>query len=121
MTCINTPPQPMWLLRLLGEPVVIQDHSTLRTLMIKMPIVANAGFTSFTVAITGTDHTYTGNSTTSLQNDWLGGASVAGALYGGTSPDESGGRINVNLYKSGDIGTAGANDFYMAEGIYLID
>ena len=92
----------------------------------KNPIVANAGFTSFTVAITGTDHTYTGNSTTSLQNDWLGGASVAGALYGGgsqgdTLPDESGGRINVNLYKSGDIGTAGANDFYMAEGIYLID
>ena len=87
----------------------------------KNPIVANAGFTSFTVAITGTDHTYTGNSTTSLQNDWLGGASVAGALYGGTSPDESGGRINVNLYKSGDIGTAGANDFYMAEGIYLLD
>jgi len=28
--------------------------------------------------------------------------------------------VNVNLYKSGDIGTAGANDFYMAEGIYLI-
>ena len=48
----------------------------------KNAIVANAGFTSFTVAITGTDHTYTGNSTTSLQNDWLGGASVAGALYG---------------------------------------
>ena len=87
----------------------------------KNAIVANAGFTSFNVAITGTDHTYTGNSTTSLQNDWLGGASVAGALYGGTTPDESGGRINVNLYKSGDIGTAGANDFYMAEGIYLID
>ena len=87
----------------------------------KNAIVANAGFTSFTVAITGTDHTYTGNSTTSLQNDWLGGASVAGALYGDTSPDESGGRINVNLYKSGDISTAGANDFYMAEGIYLLD
>ena len=87
----------------------------------KNTIVANAGFTSFTVAITGTDHTYSGNSTTSLQNDWLGGASVAGALYGDTSPDESGGRINVNLYKSGDISTAGANDFYMAEGIYLID
>ena len=87
----------------------------------KNAIVANAGFTSFTVSITGTDNTYTGNSTTSLQNDWLGGASVAGALYGDTSPDESGGRINVNLYKSGDIGTAGANDFYMAEGIYLID
>ena len=87
----------------------------------KNAIVANAGFTSFTVAITGTDHTYTGNSTTSLQNDWLGGASVAGALYGDTSPDESGGRINVNLYKSGDTATAGANDFYMAEGIYLLD
>ncbi len=84
-------------------------------------IISNAGFTSFTVAITGTDHTYSGNSTTSLQNDWLGGASVAGALYGDTSPDESGGSINVNLYKSGDTGTAGANDFYMAEGIYLLD
>ena len=84
-------------------------------------IVSNAGFTAFTVAITGTDHTYSGNSTTSLQNDWLGGASVAGALYGDTSPDESGGRINVNLYKSGDTATAGANDFYMAEGIYLLD
>ena len=90
-------------------------------MIIKIPIVANAGFTSFTVAITGTDHTYSGNSTTSLQNDWLGGASVAGALYGDTTPDESGGRINVNLYKSGDISTAGANDFYMAEGIYLLD
>ena len=86
----------------------------------KNPIVANAGFTSFTVAITGTDHTYSGNSTTNLQNDWLGGASVAGALYGGTSGRETGGRINVNLYKSGDTATAGANDFYMAEGIYLI-
>ena len=85
------------------------------------PIVANAGFTAFNVAIAGNDHTYAGNSTDTLDNGWLGGASVAGALYGGTSPDESGGRINVNLYKSGDIGTAGANDFYMAEGIYLID
>ena len=87
----------------------------------KNAIVANAGFTSFTVAITGTDHTYTGNSTDTLTNGWLGGASVAGALYGDTSPDESGGRINVNLYKSGDTATAGANDFYMAEGIYLLD
>jgi len=25
------------------------------------------------------------------------------------------------LYKSGDTGTAGANDFYFAEGIYLVD
>ena len=85
------------------------------------PILSNAGFAGFVVAITGTDHTYSGNSTTSLQNDWLGGASVAGALYGDTTPDESGGRINVNLYKSGDTATAGANDFYMAEGIYLLD
>ena len=78
-------------------------------------------FASFSVAITGTDHTYTGNSTDSLDNSWLGGASVAGALYGDSSPDESGGRVNVNLYKSGDTGTAGANDFYFAEGIYLVD
>ncbi|MDB2599747.1 cadherin repeat domain-containing protein [Gammaproteobacteria bacterium] len=87
----------------------------------KNPIVDNAGFASFSVAITGTDNTYTGNSTDSLDNSWLGGASVAGALYGDSSPDESGGRVNVNLYKSGDTGTAGANDFYFAEGIYLVD
>ncbi|MDC1525715.1 cadherin domain-containing protein [Gammaproteobacteria bacterium] len=87
----------------------------------KNPIVDNAGFASFSVAITGTENTYTGNSTDSLANSWLGGASVAGALYGDSSPDESGGRVNVNLYKSGDTGTAGANDFYFAEGIYLVD
>ncbi len=87
----------------------------------KNPIVDNAGFASFSVAITGTDNTYTGNSTDTLANSWLGGASVAGALYGDSSPDESGGRVNVNLYKSGDTGTAGANDFYFAEGIYLVD
>jgi hypothetical protein len=29
--------------------------------------------------------------------------------------------VNVNLYTSGDTGTAGANDFYFAEGIYLVD
>jgi hypothetical protein len=46
----------------------------------------------------GTDNTYTGNSTDTLANSWLGGASVAGALYGDSSPDESGGRVNVNLY-----------------------
>ena len=89
------------------------DHSN--------PIISNANFSGFVVAITGTDHTYSGNSTTSLANNWLGGASVVGALFGGSSPDESGGRVSVNLYKSGDIGTAGANDFYMAEGIYLVD
>ncbi len=87
----------------------------------KNPIVSNAGFASFNVSISGTDNTYTGNSTDSLDNSWLGGASVAGALYGDSSPDESGGRVNVNLYKSGDTGTAGANDFYFAEGIYLVD
>jgi hypothetical protein len=87
----------------------------------KNPIVDNAGFASFSVAITGTDHTYTGDSTDTLDNSWLGGASVAGVLYGGSSPQESGGRVNVSLYKTGDRGTAGANDFYMAEGIYLVD
>ena len=86
----------------------------------KNPIVANAGFASFSVAITGTNNTYTGTSTDSLDNSWLGGAAVAGALFGDDSPKESGGRINVNLYKSGATGIAGANDFYMAEGIYLI-
>ena len=30
----------------------------------------------------GTDNTYTGNSTDSLANSWLGGASVAGAYMG---------------------------------------
>ena len=85
------------------------------------PILSNAGFAGFVVAITGTDHTYSGNSTTSIQNNWLGGASVAGALYGDTTPDESGGQVNVHLYKIGDINTAGANDFYAAEGIYLLD
>jgi len=87
----------------------------------KNPIVSNAGFASFNLAISGTDNTYTGNSTDSLDNSWLGGASVAGALYGDSSPDESGGRVSVNLYKSGDTSTAGANDFYFAEGIYLVD
>jgi len=88
---------------------------------ISNPILSNAGFAGFVVAITGTDHTYSGNSTTSLQNNWLGSASVAGALYGDTTPDESGGQVNVHLYKIGDINTAGANDFYAAEGIYLLD
>ena len=86
----------------------------------KNSIVANAGFTSFSVAFTGTNNTYTGSSTDSLDNSWLGGAAVAGALFGDSSPTESGGRVNVNLYKSGDTGTAGANDFYTAEGIYLL-
>jgi len=85
------------------------------------PIITNAGFASFSVAINGTNNTYSGVSTDSLDNSWLGGAAVAGALYGDSKPKESGGRVNVNLYKSGATGTAGANDFYTAEGIYLID
>ena len=85
------------------------------------PIIDNAGFASFSVAINGTNNTYAGNSTDSLDNDWLGGASVAGALYGGSTVNESGGRVNVNLYKSGNASTAGANDFYVAEGIYLLN
>ena len=87
----------------------------------KNPIITNAGFASFSVAINGTNNTYSGVSTDSLDNSWLGGAAVAGALYGDSKPKESGGRVNVNLYKSGATGTAGSNDFYMAEGIYLID
>ena len=64
---------------------------------------------------------YTGNSTTSLQNDWSGGASVAGALYGDTSPymrEAESTSISIN---HGDTTVTGANDFYMAEGIYLLD
>ena len=90
----------------------------------KNPIVDNAGFTSFTIAIAGTSGnslSYSGDSTDTINNSWLGGAAVAGALYGDSKPKESGGRVNVNLYKSGATGTAGANDFYTAEGIYLID
>ena len=87
----------------------------------KNPIVANAGFTAFNVPITGTSNTYSGNSNTTIQNGWSGGASVAGALYGGNTPDESGGRLNVSLYKSGTLSSQGANDFYIAEGIFLID
>jgi len=90
----------------------------------KNPIVANAGFASFTIAIAGTSGnslTYSGDSTDSLDNSWLGGASAVGTLYGAGGIDESGGRVNVSLYKSGSTGTAGANDFYFAEGIYLVD
>ncbi len=78
----------------------------------------------FTIAIAGTSGnslTYSGDSTDSLDNSWLGGASAVGTLYGAGGIDESGGRVNVSLYKSGSTGTAGANDFYFAEGIYLVD
>jgi len=105
----------------------------------KNPLLQNAGFTSFSVAIAGTDHTYSGTRNygdmsaglsegeyaCNCLNGYMGGATVAGALYGDTSPDESGGRVNVSLYRmhgnANDIGTAGANDFYIAEGIYLLD
>ena len=90
----------------------------------KNPIVVNAGFTSFNVGLNssnGLTSRYTGASTTTIQNGWSGGAAVEGALYGGSTPDESGGRINVSLYKNGALNTSGANDFYVAEGIYLVD
>ena len=90
----------------------------------KNPIVDNAGFASFTIAIAGTSGnslTYSGDSTDSLDNSWLGGASAVGSLYGEGGIDESGGRVNVSLYKAGSTWTTGANDFYFAEGIYLVD
>ena len=98
----------------------------------KNPILVNAGFLDangwFTVAIAGTDQHYSGTLTPSLQNGWSGAAAVKGSIFGGeytqygttTTYIESGGNISVNLYKSGDFSTAGANDFYTAEGIYLI-
>ena len=85
------------------------------------PIVDNAGFTSFSVAISGIGNSYSGVSSDTLENSWLGGASISGSLYGNTEVDESGGMININLYKSGNSQTKGANDFYIAEGIYFID
>jgi len=90
----------------------------------KNPIVVNAGFTSFNVGLNssnGVTSRYTGASTTTIQNGWAGGAAVEGALYRSNWPDESGGRINVSLYKNGALNTSGANDFYVAEGIYLVD
>ena len=83
-------------------------------------IVANAGFTSFAVNISGSGGTYTG-SLADTNNGWTREAVIAGALYGVTSPDESGGRVGVGLSKSGALATSGANDFYFAEGVYLID
>jgi len=45
---------------------------------------------------------------------------LQGLLYGTSSQIETGGSFSLELYKSGDLGTAGANDFYAAEGIYLL-
>ena len=99
----------------------------------KNPIVANAGFFDingfFAVPIVGTDQHYSGSLTPSMQNGWSGTASVKGSLYGGQytaygvthTVRESGGSFDVNIYKTGDTSTAGANDFYTAEGIYLLD
>ena len=98
----------------------------------KNPILVNAGFLDanglFAVGITGTDQHYTGSLTPSLQNGWSGLASVKGSIFGGeytqygttTTYIESGGNISVDIYKTGDSATAGANDFYTAEGIYLL-
>jgi hypothetical protein len=98
----------------------------------KNPILVNAGFLDangwFTLAIAGTDQHYSGTLTPSLQNGWSGLASVKGSIFGGeytrsgttSTYIESGGNISVDVYKTGDSATAGANDFYTAEGIYLI-
>ena len=87
----------------------------------KNPIVAQAGFTSFAISIAGSGATYTGSLSDTYNGNWTREAVLAGALYGANSPDESGGRIGVQLSKSGSMNGTGANDFYMAEGIYLID
>ena len=84
------------------------------------PIAISAGITDFNFNITGSGVSYSGNKT-SFNNGWGGSVAVQGLLYGGNSPDESGGRMNVSLSKTGDINTSGANDFYFAEGIFLVD
>ena len=86
------------------------------------PIVSNAGFTSFSFELDPSSNTfYSADSTDVLDNAWQGSASVAGQFFGDSSPEQTGGTINVNLYKSGSTDTSGANDFYVAEGIYLLD
>ena len=84
------------------------------------PIAISAGITDFNFNISGSGVSYSGNKT-NFSNGWGGSVSAQGLLYGGNSPDESGGRINVSLSKTGDINTLGANDFYFAEGIFLVD
>ena len=76
------------------------------------PIAMSAGITDFNFNISGSGVSYSGNKT-NFSNGWGGSVSAQG-LYGGNSPDESGGRINVSLSKTGDIDTLGANDFYFA-------
>ena len=84
------------------------------------PIAMSAGITDFNFNISGSGVSYSGNKT-NFSNGWGGSVSAQGLLYGGNSPDESGGRINVSLSKTGDIDTLGANDFYFAEGIFLVN
>ncbi|MDC2994665.1 FecR domain-containing protein [Gammaproteobacteria bacterium] len=84
------------------------------------PIAISAGITDFNFSITGLGISYSGNKT-NFNNGWGGSVSAQGLLYGSNSPDESGGRINVSLSKTGDINIPGANDFYFAEGIFLVD
>ena len=85
------------------------------------PIISNAGFSSFVIAINGIDSSYSGGSSFVTSNDWQGLTSLQGLLYGTSASMESGGSFSLELIKSGDLDTGGANDFYFAEGIYLVN
>jgi hypothetical protein len=85
------------------------------------PIISNAGYSSFIIAINGIDSSYSGGSSFVTSNDWQGLTSLQGQLYGTSSSIESGGTFSLELIKSGDLDTTGANDFYFAEGIYLVN
>gem|GEM_PF-5363455 len=85
------------------------------------PIISNAGYSSFIIAINGIDSSYSGGSSFVTSNDWQGLTSLQGLLYGTSSSIESGGSFSLELIKSGDLDTTGANDFYFAEGIYLVN
>jgi hypothetical protein len=85
------------------------------------PIISNAGYSSFSIAINGIDSSYSGGSSFVTSNDWQGLTSLQGLLYGTSSSIESGGSFSLELIKSGDLDTTGANDFYFAEGIYLVN
>jgi hypothetical protein len=85
------------------------------------PIISNAGYSTFSIAINGIDSSYSGGSSFVTSNDWQGLTSLQGLLYGTSSSIESGGSFSLELIKSGDLDTTGANDFYFAEGIYLVN
>jgi hypothetical protein len=85
------------------------------------PIISNAGYSSFSIAINGIDSSYSGGSSFVTSNEWQGLTSLQGLLYGTSSSIESGGSFSLELIKSGDLDTTGANDFYFAEGIYLVN